>query len=653
MLDKLDLSNFPNNRRELDMGDLNKNRYAPLLRNKMSDVSFGKLTALENEKLFDFIGEYIELCQPESVYMCDDSDDDAEYIRKRSLQLGEEMSLSRQGHTIHYDGYDDQGRAPGATKNLVSKEDLPLMKSLLAMDREVGLAEVRGVLQGIMKGKEAIVKLSCEGPILSPFSIGCVQISDSFYVCHSEELLYRRGYEHFVKVEDKDRFFRFVHSAGRLDPRGCSIDLDKRRIYQDLNDMVVLSANNQYAGNSVGLKKHAMRLAIRLSGKEGWLCEHMFIMGVQNEKKARATYFCGAFPSACGKTATAMLPGEKIVGDDIAYFRNINGEFRTVNVERGIFGIIKDVNAEDDPVIFRTLQTSGHEIIFSNVLTGPDNLPYWLGMKVDPPKKGKNHSGDWFEGKRDGEGAVIPLAHSNARYTIRLGYLENIDLAYEDKNGVLVEGIIYGGRDSDTSTPIEESPDWESGIILKACTLESETTSATIGQEGVLAPQPMANLDFISYPIGRYFMNNIRFVEGIKRVPPIFTVNYFLLGKDGQFLTSKMAKKVWLHWAELRVHGEVDAYQTPFGYIPRYEDLQPMFREYLDEDFSMELYLELFKFRIDPWIAKFTRAIQFYEKTAPDCPDKFFATWKAAIRKLQEAKSKYGPFIEPGKYREN
>ena len=138
-------------------------------------------------------------------------------------------------------------------------------------------------------------------------------------------------------------------------------------------------------------------------------------------------------------------------------------------------------------------------------------------MGVDAPAQGRNYSGDWAEGKSDAEGNVVPFAHSNARYTMRLGYLENIDPAYNDKNGVLVEGIIYGGRDSDTSVPIEESPDWESGIIVKACTLESETTSATIGKEGVLAPQPMANLDFISYPIGQYISNNVRFAEGMKR----------------------------------------------------------------------------------------------------------------------------------------
>ncbi len=634
------------------MPSLDNNRFAPLLKDKMSAESYRKLIELDNESLFLFVGEYTELCEPDSVYICDDSDEDAEYIRQNSLRGGEEKPLAKKGHTIHYDGYDDQGRAPGATKNLVAKELLPLMGALLAKEREEGLAEMREILKGIMKGKQAIVKLNCEGPTQSPFSIACAQITDSFYVAHSEDLLYRRGYEHFRHMAPGERFFRFVHSAGRLDENGNSIDLDKRRIYQDLEDFIVLSANNQYAGNSVGLKKHAMRLAIKLSGTQGWLCEHMFVMSVQNEKKGRSTCFCGAFPSACGKTATAMLPGEKIIGDDIAYFRNINGEFRAVNVENGIFGIIKDVNADDDPLIFKTLQTPGDEIIFSNVLTGPDNEPYWLGMGVDHPVYGWSYSGKWFEGKTDEQNNPIPFAHSNARYTLRLGYLENIDPAYNDKNGVVVKGIIYGGRDSDTSVPIEESPDWKSGIILKACTLESETTSAVIGKEGELAPQPMANLDFISYPIGAYITNNIRFVEGIEKVPRIYAVNYFLRDEKGHFLTHKLAKKVWLHWAEQRIHNEVDAYRTPLGFIPKYEDLKSLFMEIFGEDFSEALYKKLFKFRIDPWIAKISRTVRFYTHAAPDCPKEYFDIWKSTAHKLTALKERYGRYIEPGAYRE-
>jgi phosphoenolpyruvate carboxykinase (GTP) len=271
-------------------------------------------------------------------------------------------------------------------------------------------------------------------------------------------------------------------------------------------------------------------------------------------------------------------------------------------------------------------------------------------MGVDHPGRGRNFSGEWSEGKRDKDGNPIPYAHSNARYTLRLGYLENIDPVYNDKNGVLVRGIVYGGRDSDTSVPIEESADWQSGIILKACTLESETTSATIGKEGVLAPQPMANLDFISYPIGAYIGNNIRFVEGIKEVPRIYTVNYFLKDEKGSFLTHKLAKKVWLHWAERRIHNEVDAYRTPLGFIPKHEDLEALFKEIFQEDFSKELYRELFKFRIDAWVAKFNRAIKFYERAAPDCPEQYYRIWRSTVQRLKELRGEFGPFIEPGAY---
>jgi phosphoenolpyruvate carboxykinase (GTP) len=453
-----------------------------------------------------------------------------------------------------------------------------------------------------------------------------------------------------MKPEEKNDLFCFCHSAGRLDERGCSTDLDKRRIYQDLETFSVYSMNNQYAGNSVGLKKLAMRLAIRKAGVEGWLCEHMFIMACRNPEKKRVTYFCGAYPSACGKTSTAMLPGETIVGDDIAYFRNIAGEFRAANVERGIFGIIKDVNAKDDPVIFKTL-TEPHEMIFSNVLTGPDNNPYWLGMGVKVPSNGTNHSGpDWYEGKKDSEGKAIPLAHSNARYTIRLEYLENLDAKWDDKLGIVVGGVIYGGRDADTSVPVEESFSWEDGIITKACTLESETTSATIGKEGVRVPQLMANLDFISYPISRYVLNNINFVKGIKKVPKVYAMNYFLRGPDNNFCTSKLAKKVWLHWAEARVHNEVGAWETPTGMIPKYEDLRPLFKNLLGEDYQQADYEYQFSFRCEGWMAKLQRSMEFFHKNCPGTPERVYQSWQMTMNKIKAAQEKYGTVIPPGKY---
>ena len=192
-----------------------KEEYAALLQKKMTEEGYKKLMALENRKLFDFLGEFVELCDPDTVYMCDDSDEDAEHIRRTALEAGEEKKLAKEGQTIHYDGYRDQGRDKANTKFMVARENLAKMGKLNCVEYEEGLAEIKRIAKGIMKGKTAIVKLFCECPTMSPFSIGCAQLTDSFYVSHSEDILYRRGYEHFMHMEDKDDFFFFVHSAGR------------------------------------------------------------------------------------------------------------------------------------------------------------------------------------------------------------------------------------------------------------------------------------------------------------------------------------------------------------------------------------------------------------------------------------------------------
>jgi phosphoenolpyruvate carboxykinase (GTP) len=200
----------------------------------------------------------------------------------------------------------------------------------------------------------------------------------------------------------------------------------------------------------VGLKKLALRLAIYKANKEDWLTEHMFIMGVKPEGKKRVTYFTGAFPSACGKTSTAMVPGQQIVGDDIAYIRHSDdGKAYAVNIEQGIFGIIEDVNPIDDPVIYEAL-TTPRELIFSNVLV-KDDKPYWMGMGQILPDEGRNFSGEWKKDKKDDKGNEILPSHKNARYTIRLSELKNVDPKLYDPDGVPISGIIYGGRDSGTA----------------------------------------------------------------------------------------------------------------------------------------------------------------------------------------------------------
>ena len=626
--------------------------YLSLLKTKMSKESYARLTALGNDGVIDFVGEFTEHCNPDSVYICNDSKNDEEYIRTMALEKKEEFKLAKDNQTIHWDNYGDQARDKINTKYMVYEENLKKMESLNSIEYKEGKNEIMGIAKDIMKGKEAVVKFFCEGPTHSEFTMPCVQFTDSWYVAHSESILYRPGYSHFKDMGKNDDFFSFIHSAGELDDRNCSINIDKRRIYMDTQNDIVYSMNNQYAGNSIGLKKHSMRLAISKSGREGWLCEHMFVMACINEDKGRKTYFTGAYPSGCGKTSTAMIPGEEVVGDDIAYFRNIDGEFRAVNVEQGIFGIIKDVNSKDDPVIFDNLMIP-QELIFSNVLQGPDNNPYWLGSGLETPNKGNNHSGsDWYEGKKDSDENEIKLAHGNSRYTMRLDYLKNFDKeGFNDTKGVKVQGVLYGGRDSDITVPVEEAPSWEDGIINKACTLESETTSATLGAEGVRNPSPMANMDFVSYPLGEYTDNNVNFGKKIKNAPKIFSTNYFLKDENGEFCNSKLAKKVWLHWAEGRIHGDYDALDTPMGKIPKYEDVKVLFKKFLNEDYSEAEYNYQFSFRCSNWIAKLERSKAFFRKMDSNTPKYIFEKWDDTIKKINKIIDIYGDIIKPGEYK--
>ncbi len=595
-----------------------------------------KLDYLKNNYVNDFIKMAVELCKPERVKVITDANEDITYVRKLALETGEEKELKIKGHTYHFDGYYDQARDKENTKYLLAgDEDLGV--GINSINRDQGLKEVLSYLDGSMQGKIMIVRFFSLGPNNSEFSIPALQITDSSYVAHSEDILYRSGYSDFKNLQGSDEFFSFLHSAGRLE-NGVSADVDKRRIYIDLKENRVFSVNNQYAGNSLGLKKLAFRLAINKASEEGWLAEHMFISGVHGPAD-RVSYFTGAFPSACGKTSTAMIPGQTVVGDDIAYLKNIKGNVKAVNVEAGLFGILRDVNPDDDPVIYKAL-TTPREMIFSNILV-KDGKPYWLGMGKEISGDGINFSGKWYKGKIDENGNEIPPAHKNARYTIRINELENCDPGYDDKRGVKVDGFIYGGRDSDTNIPIAESLSWEHGVLLGAC-LESETTSATLGREGERKHNPMANLDFLAIPLGKYIKNHLKFKEGLNKLPKIFAVNYFLKDPEtGKYFNDILDKKIWMQWMERRVHGEVKASKTPVGYIPKFRDLRELFARYLNKEYTEEEYTKQFTIKIDKYLNKYKRMAKIFTEL-PVLPPEFKEQLSGQKKRLQECKEKFG-----------
>jgi phosphoenolpyruvate carboxykinase (GTP) len=616
-----------------------------VLKERVSQQGLDALAKINNRKLDQFVAEYVRLCSPAKVFVCTDTAEHFTYLRQAALRNGEEGELATPGHTFHFDNFGDQGRDKKNT-GILLPQGVELGEMIETKDREPALKDIREILRDIMRGKEMYVCFFTLGPANSEFAIPSVQITDSSYVAHSETLLYRPGYQEFVKQGPGARFFKFVHSQGELDERKTCKNLDKRRIFIDLEDDIVYSANTQYGGNTIGLKKLAMRLAINRGPKEGWLTEHMLVMGIHGPNK-RVTYFTGAFPSLCGKTSTAMLDGETIVGDDIAYLRRRDGQVRAVNVEKGMFGIIQGVNSKDDPSQWKALHSPG-EVIFSNILVIPDRRTHWIGRDGEVPPRGQNHSGEWFKGKTDKDGKEIRCSHPNARFTIALSSFDNLDPMLDAPEGVVVGGVVYGGRDSDTWVPVEQSFDWTHGIITKGASLESETTAATLGKEGVREFNPMSNLDFLSIPIGKYIEINLDFAKGLTNPPLIFSVNYFLKDKDGSFLNEKTDKRVWYKWAELRVHKDVEAIKTPTGFIPRYEDLKPLFQRVLGKDYPRSAYDKQFTIRIPESLSKIDRIRKIYETKVKGTPALLFEVLESQRQRLLEAQRKHGDYIAPG-----
>jgi phosphoenolpyruvate carboxykinase (GTP) len=622
------------------------NRYIEALRPKLSRSDYRKLDAISIPKVHEFIAKSADLCNAEHIFICSDSEEDKNYIRQQAITTKEETPLNITGHTVHFDGYYDQGRDRKATKYLVPKRVF-LSKALNQIDRQEGLAEVKGLLRDSMTGRTMIARFLSLGPTDSVFTILGLQCTDSWYVAHSEDLLYRPGYKVFTQSSADTDFLRVVHSSGKLTESMVSAEHKKKRIYIDYMDNTIYSVNTQYAGNSIGFKKLAFRLAIRKANTEGWLAEHMMLMGVHSPG-GRKTYFAGAFPSACGKTSTAMLPGETILGDDIAYIREVDSVARAVNVEAGIFGIIKDVNPVDDALIFKVLH-SPCEIIFSNVLV-EDGKPYWLGMGSELPEEGINFSGEWYEGKKDEAGNEIPAAHKNARYAVNLKEVENCDPELDNPLGVELKGIMYGGRDAKAYVPVQQSFDWEHGIVAYGASLETETTFATVGKEGIPEINMMSIQDFISIPLGKNVRNNLDFGKKLEKPPVIFGVNYFLKDKEGKYLNDPMDKHVWVKWMELRVHDEVDAIETPTGYIPKYEDLRRLFKQVRGKDYSKEDYVKQFSIRVQENMAKIKRVRRFYKKKVTYTPEAVFWILNQQYERLLNAKEKHGNYISPEKF---
>jgi phosphoenolpyruvate carboxykinase (GTP) len=619
---------------------------------KMDTENLGKLSKIKNADILKKIANGIAICDPDSVFIDTGSEADRQFVRELSLEKGEESTLPMEGHTIHYDLKDEQGRIIDRTFYIYNEGEE--VSSLgLKKDRAEVLADVKDKMTGIMRGKIMMVGFFMRGPAGAPAANPAVEISSSTYVMHSAGILYRNVYADIDReVEKLGHFFTNYHSEGLNRPE----DLPNARVFMDRSHLTTYSFNCTYAGNTLLMKKGNHRFAVdravyELKGEQ--ISEHMFITGIRGPG-GRVTWMTGAAPSGCGKTTSAMA-GDEFVGDDLAQMWIAeDGSIRSINPECGIFGIVEDVNWEGDPYLMKCLRNPGTEVIWSNVLIDPDGKPQWVGNGEDPPPtRGKNFQGDWEAGLVDENGKPIPMSHPNSRCTLSNSALENYSDKNEDSNGVETRIFTYSGRDSDTMPPVWVGKNADQGVVIGAC-IVSAATATEVGATGVRR-QPWANAPFTPGSLGEYMESQFEFFNSPKiadeKRPILAGLNYFLTdeargGTSKKLLGEKKDVKAWMAWLERRAHNEIDAIETPIGYIPRYEDLKRLFTERIDKEYPQDLYVRQFSLYVDNIVARIDMQEEAYRKET-HIPDKFFDILKTQRQELSALKEKFGSVVAP------
>jgi phosphoenolpyruvate carboxykinase (GTP) len=608
--------------------------------------SLEKLSRINNVEALLKIANAVSMIEPDEVFVNTGSQADRRRVRILSMAKGEERPVAMKDHTIHFDLPEEQARIIDRTYYIVNEgeETSVLAKSLL---RDEALDYVKRHMRGIGKGKTLLIGFFSRGPIGAKAAIPALEITTSTYVMHSADLLYRNVYHRFdEEAERAGLFFTNVHSEGpnRLE------DLPQARVFMDRSWLTTYAMFCTYAGNTLLLKKGNHRFAVDLATyfrKEEELSEHMFITGVR--RGDRTTYFAGAAPSGCGKTTTAMT-GTDFIGDDLAQlWIAADGTLRAINPEQGVFGIVQNVNRESDPYLIKALREEGAEVIWTNVLIDVHGVPYWIGNGEELPERGVNFQGEWWEGKSDEKENPIPLSHPNARCTVECTEIGNYnETAAEDPRGVEIRVITYGGRDSDTMPPVRVAKDPDHGVVIGASIL-SAATATEVGAKGVRR-QPWANEPFIPGPLADYMDAQFSFFNSDKLAyePVIAGLNYFLThgarGGEGEgLLGEKRDVEAWLGWLDRVAHGEVEAIETPIGYLPKYEDLRELFAG-IDKEYPKELYDMQFALYVDNILARIELQKEAYRE-GHNVPPRLFEIYEEQREGLEALKAKYGPIV--------
>jgi phosphoenolpyruvate carboxykinase (GTP) len=615
----------------------------------LDDANLKKLAPITTPDALIKIANSIVHCKPEAVFVNTGSEEDIDWIKQYSLEKGEERKLAKEGHTIHFDLPQDQARLVNQTFYIINEgERLSSMAKSLMRDEATDY--VRTYMDGIMKGLTMMIGFYSRGPVGAEAAVPAIEISSSTYVLHSAELLYRNCYDQFdSEAERVGIFFTNVHSEGANRPE----DVPNARIFMDRSWLTTFSCYCTYAGNTLLMKKGNHRFCVDYATyhKTGeHLSEHMFITGLTGPN-GRKTYMAGAAPSGCGKTTTAMV-GTDFIGDDLTQLWVADdGTVRAINPEIGIFGIVEDVNREGDPYLMDCLRGDGTEVIWSNVLIDEHDVPHWVGNGETPPEKGINFQGEWWAGKTDEDGNPVPMSHKNSRCTLLNEAIANHNSeAAEDPAGVPIKVITYSGRDNDTMPPVWAAKSMDEGVVIGA-SIVSRATATEVGVTGVRR-QPWANAPFIPGSLADYMESQFLFFNSPKLSdegrPVMAGLNYFLThenrGSSGSgLLGEKKDVKVWLGWLELLANKNVEAIDSPIGWLPHYDDLKKLF-ETIDKEYPKSLYDMQFSLYIDNILDRIEMQSEAYRKE-DGIPPKLFTIYEKQTGELRALKDKFGPVV--------
>ncbi len=530
-----------------------------------------------NKKVLTWLEEMKALCKPDSVVWIDGSEAQLDELRNEAVASGEIIKLNQEklpGCYYHRTAENDVARVEDRTFICTETEEEagPINNWMAPAEM---YAKLNKLYVGSMKGRTMYVIPYSMGPVGSPFSKIGVELTDSIYVVLNMDIMTRVGKSVLDALGEDGDFVKCLHAKKDVNP-------DERYIVHFPQDNTIMSVNSAYGGNVLlGKKCFALRIASYQGMKEGWMAEHMLILGLENPK-GEVKYICAAFPSACGKTNLAMLippeflkeQGYKVwtVGDDIAWLRvGEDGRLYAINPEAGFFGVAPGTSEKSN---FNALEATKKNTIFTNVAINEEDMTvWWEGLDKNPPEKAIEWKGAHVNGKEYTANGN-KLAHPNSRFTAPAVNCPCISPEFENPQGVPISAIVFGGRRAKTAPLVYQARDWDHGVFVGA-TMASETTAAAAGAVGVVRRDPMAMRPFVGYNMADYFQHWYDMGKKIQNPPQIFNVNWFRLDDDGNFMWPGFGDNMRvLNWIIDRCDGKVDAVETEIGFVPKKDDLQ-------------------------------------------------------------------------------